>query len=217
MSTRYIALWSVIIFLAVGIHAACPQVNLIANGGLEKDSDGDGVPDGWLSHPHHFSSETLEEVQAYIANLPSHEELLKGTQVLARDGWKVGKAAPDGTWGAHEQTPKWYAGLRDVTLLQNSRFGQRLLPKGLELGITTLVIHNHDPHEQTVSEPIPVKPNTGYRLSYWFRMSGGAGEAIFHILGANAPRNDTWPRAAPRPAASSSHTRTSAGHGSRIG
>ena len=194
MMRRVVDLWLAIIFLFAGVDAAHAQVNLLANGGLEKDSDGDGVPDGWLSHPHHFSGETLEEVQAYIANLPSHEELLKGTHVLARDGWTVGKAAPDGTWTAHEQTPKWYDGLRDGTLLQNSRFGQRLLPKGLELGITTLVIHNHDPHEQTVSEPIPVKPNTGYRLSYWFRMSGGSGEAIFHVLGADAPRNDTWPR-----------------------
>ena len=132
-------------------------------------------------------------MREYIANLPSHEALLEGDRMLAADGWPVAKAASDGTWGAYEQTAQWHEDLRTSTLINNARFGPGPLPEELELGTTTLVVHNRSPHEQTISEPIPVKPNTGYRLSYWFRMSGGSEEAILHILGEDAPRNDAWP------------------------
>jgi hypothetical protein len=172
---------------------AADEVNLLPNGGFERDTDGDGVPDGWLSQPHHFSSDTPDEVQTHIANLPSHEQLLKGKEVLAADGWPIAKAAADGTWGAYEQTPKWRATLSNIYLPQGSRFGQLPLPEGLDLGTTTLVIHNRQPHEQTVSEPITVKPNAGYRLSYWFRMSGGSEDALFQIVSSDAPRNNEWP------------------------
>ena len=56
----------ILIVSVIGLSTAVAEdrVNLLANGGLEKDSDGNGVPDGWVSHPHHFSSETLGHVQA---------------------------------------------------------------------------------------------------------------------------------------------------------
>ena len=184
----------VAIVLLFGDRVARAQGNLLDNGGLDRDRDGDGVPDGWVGHPHHFSRVTLEQIQAYIADLPAHEELLKGTEVLAADGWRVAKVGSDGTWDAYVRSAKWYDGLRESSLLSNSRFGSAALPAGLDLGTTTLVVHNHQPHLQTISEPIPVKPNTGYRLSYWFRMSGGSEEAILHILGADAPRNDAFPQ-----------------------
>ena len=133
---KAIALTVVASILVVTVVTAQAQ-NLLPNGGLEIDADGNGIPDGWLGQPHNFSSETLE----------------------------------------------------DEYSSRSSRFGQLPVPEGLELGTTTCVIHNLQPHEQTVSEPIAVKPNTGYRLSYWFRMSGGAEEAMFHILSSDAPRN----------------------------
>ena len=185
---KAIALTVVASILVVTVVTAQDQ-NLLPNGGFEQDSDGDGVPDGWLGQPHNFSSETLEEVQAYIDSVPSHEELLKGEEALAADGWPIATRKPDEPWGPYMQTAEWYQRLRNEYLPQNSRFGQLPVPEGLELGTTTCVIHNLQPHEQTVSEPIPVKPNTGYRLSYWFRMSSGAEEAMFHILGSDAPRN----------------------------
>ena len=191
---RVVGVWLVVIVLLTGVGAAHAQVNLLANGGLEKDSDGDGVPDGWVGHPHHFSRDTLEQVRAYIDEMPSHEELLKGKQVLAADGWRITKVGADGKWGEYARSAEWYDRLLDSTLLHNSRFEGSPLPEGLDLGTTTLVVHNHRPHQQLISEPIPVKPNTGYRLSYWFRMSSGAEEAIVHILGADAPRNEEWPQ-----------------------
>ena len=185
---KAIALTVVASLLVVTVVAAT-AANLVPNGGFEQDSDGDGVPDGWVGQPHNFSHETLEDVQAYIDNLSSHEELLKGNELRAADGWPIAQRKAGEPWGAYVQTAEWYHRLAEEYLPQDSRFGQLPLPKGLELGTTTCVIHNLQPHEQTVSEPVPVKPNTGYRLSYWFRMSGGSEEAMFHILGSDAPRN----------------------------
>ena len=50
-------------------------MNLLANGGLENDADNDGVPDGWVSHPHHFSRETMAQVQEHITNMPTHQQM----------------------------------------------------------------------------------------------------------------------------------------------
>ena len=45
---------------------ADPGKNLLSNGGLEQDTDGDGVPDGWISHPHHFSSYKCSHKLVYL-------------------------------------------------------------------------------------------------------------------------------------------------------
>ena len=78
----------IVLVSAIGLSTAVAddRANLFANGGLEKDTDGDGVPDGWVSHPHHFSREPLGHVQAYIAKLPTHEKLLEGKHVQGSDG-----------------------------------------------------------------------------------------------------------------------------------
>ena len=189
MCKRPFAYALAIVIFGTGAHAAGPEANLLPNGGFEQDIDGDGVPDGWVSHPHHFSNKTLDEVRAYIADLPSHEELLKQEEILASDDWVLWRRSSNGTWPASLQTARFYKGMTESTLLQCSRFGKLPMPQGLDLGTTTLVVHNLAPHQQTISEPIAVKPDTGYRLSYWFRMSGGSEEAIFQILGLDAPRN----------------------------
>ena len=190
MAAAVVALVSAI---APATIAADNRANLLANGGFEKDTDDDGVPDGWVSDPHHFSRETLDHVQAYIAKLPPHEQLLEGERVRGSDGWVLSRRESDGNWGPYVKSAQWYQRMADEYLPQNSRFGQQPVPEGLELGGTTMVVHNLQPHEQTISEPISVKPNTGYRLSFWFRMSGGSEEAIFQVLGSDAPRNDAWP------------------------
>ena len=171
-------------------------MNLLANGGLENDADNDGVPDGWVSHPHHFSRETMGQVQEHITNMPTHQQMLAAEHVEGSDGWILFRREADGTWGPYIKSAQWYQRMANEYLPQNSRFGQLPLPADLDLGNTTMVIHNLPPHEQTISEPIPVKPNTGYRLSFWFRMGGGSEEAIFQILGSRAPRNDAWPTGA---------------------
>ena len=163
--------------------------NLLPNGGFEKDTDGDGVPDGWVGQPQDFSSETLDEVQAYIAKFPSHEELLKGEEIRGSDGVVLWQRNSEETWPTFMRSEEWYQRMPIDYLPKHSRFGELPVPEGLNLGATTWIIDNREPHEQTVSEPIPVKPNTGYRLSYWFRMSGGSEEAMFHILSSDAPRN----------------------------
>ena len=189
---------STILAVAVAVAAPTPMradsgKNLLPNGGFERDTDGDGVPDGWVSHPHHFSRETLDHVQTYIAKLPSHKKLLDGKNVVGSDGWVLARRESNGTWGPYLKSAEWYRRMGREYLPQNSRFGQLPVPEGLKLGKTTMVIHNLPPHEQTISEPIQVKPNTGYRLSFWLRMAGGSEEAIFQVLGADAPRNDAWP------------------------
>ncbi|HCC99017.1 MAG TPA: hypothetical protein DER64_00700, partial [Planctomycetaceae bacterium] len=185
----------ILIVSAIGLSTAVADdpVNLLANGGLEKDSDGNGVPDGWVSHPHHFSRETPDHVQAYITKLPAHEKLLEGKHVHGSDGWVMFRRDSKGNWGPYVKSSQWYQRMANEYLPQNSRFGQLPVPAGLDLGGTTMVVHNLPPHEQTISEPISVKPNTGYRLSFWFRMSGGSEEAIFQILGSGAARNNAWP------------------------
>ena len=176
-----------------GVALAKKPVNLLANGGLEKDSDKDGVPDGWLSHPHHFSRESLQHVQQYIKQLPSHKQLIAGKDVRGSDGWVLQARDSKGKWGPFIKSAEFYKRMSQEYLPQNSRFGQLPVPKGLMLSKTTMVIHNQRPHQQTISKPITVKPNTGYRLSFWFRMSGGSEEAIFQVLGVGAPRNNAWP------------------------
>ncbi len=189
---KVIALTIVASIFVVTVVAAS-EVNLLPNGGFERDSDGDGVPDGWVSQPHNFSRETLEEVQAYIDNLPSHEELLTREEILAADGWPLAKRKADEPWGAGMHLAEYYRRLCDEYLPQNSRFGQLPVPEGLELGTTTCVLHSLKPHEQTISEPIAVEPNTGYRLSYWFRMPSFWQTVMFQIIDADAPRNEAWP------------------------
>ena len=185
----------IVLVSSIGLSTAVAEnrANLLANGRLEKDTDEDGVPDGWVSHPHHFSRETFDHVQAYIAKLPPHTKLLEGKHVQGSDGWVFSRRESSGNWGAYVKSAQWYQRMANEYLPQNSRFGQLPVPEGLELGGTTMVVHNLPPHEQTISEPISVKPNTGYRLSFWFRMSGGSEEAIFQVLGSDAPRNDAWP------------------------
>ena len=185
----------ILIVSVIGLSTAVAEdrVNLLDNGGLEKDSDGNGVPDGWVSHPHHFSSETLGHVQAYTTRLPTHEKLLEGKHVHGSDGWVMFRRDSKGNWGPYVKSSQWYQRMANEYLPQNSRFGQLPVPAGLDLGGTTMVVHNLPPHEQTISEPISVKPNTGYRLSFWFRMSGGSEEAIFQVLGSGAARNNAWP------------------------
>ena len=131
VSSKRAGLVAAICLAVVSLPVWGEQVNLLANGGFELDSDGDDVPDGWLGQPHNFSRETPEQAQ-----LP--------------------------------------------------------LPEGLALGAVTCVVSNLLPHEQVVSELIAVKPNTGYRLSYWFRMDG-AQTVMFQIMDADAPRNEAWP------------------------
>ena len=189
MDQRHVACGLAALILGMGALVASAQVNLLPNGGFEKDTNGDGVPDGWLADPSHFSRETLDQVQTYIADLPSHEELLESEEVRAFDGWPIARRNEDGNWPAYPQTPEWYRRMSAEYLPQNSRFGRLPVPAGLDLGGTTGIVHNLRPHEQLISEPISVKPNTGYRLSYWFRMSGGSEEALFHILRPDAPRN----------------------------
>jgi hypothetical protein len=165
------------------------QANLLRNGGFEKDSNGDGVADGWIAQDLNFSRQTPEEVQAYIDGLPAHEKLLDGESILGADGAVLHKRQPVGSWGADVLGPdrwwgdnekswkpeeNWYARLRDESLWRHSRFGEPPIPEGLELGETTLVLSSQRPHRQVVSEPIEVAPDTGYRLSFWVRTSGGA-------------------------------------------
>ena len=188
MDKRHLACGLATLTLVTGTLAASAQVNLLPNGGFEKDTNGDGVPDGWLADPSHFSRETLDQVQTYIADLPSHEELLETDEVRAFDGWPIVRRNEDGNWDgnwdAYMSTPECYRRMSAEYLPENSRFGHLPVPEGLDLGTTTGIVHNLRPHEQLISEPIPVKPNTGYRLSYWFKMSGASEEALFQILGA---------------------------------
>ena len=62
---------------------AADEVNLLPNGGFERDTDGDGVPDGWLGHPHHFSRQTLQEVQALLDLTPGSKKHCDQVQSIA--------------------------------------------------------------------------------------------------------------------------------------
>ena len=99
---------------AIGLSTAIgnDRPNLLTNGRLEKDTDEDGVPDGWVSHPHHFSRETLGHVQAYIAKLPTHEKLLEGKHVQGSDGWVMSRRESKGNWGSYVKSSQWYAAPR---------------------------------------------------------------------------------------------------------
>ena len=68
------------------------------------------------------------------------------------------------------------------------------VPAGLSLEKVTCVVSSTAPFQQVVSEPVEVKPETGYRLSYWFRMSGGWSTVVFQIIDAGAPLEDAWPK-----------------------
>ena len=188
MCTRSLTSCFVILAFFAGAHADEQEVNLLPNGGFEKDADGDGVADGWVAQPFNFSREKREEVQAYIDNLPPYEELLKKEKILAADGTVLYEREPDGSWGAHvlgtdthwrdnernwKPEENWHERMRSEYLWRNSRFAEPPSPDGLELGDVTLVLSSKRPHKQVVSEPIDVKPDTGYRLSFRVRTSGG--------------------------------------------
>ncbi len=171
-----------ILYLAAVACSAGAEVNLLPNGGFEKDADGDGIADGWVAHDFNFSRQTLEQVQAYVEQFPSQEKLLEGRQVLAADGAVLYEREAGKPWGADllgtdrywdNGSTGWYDTLRNRRLFQNARFGEPPLPEGLDLGRMTLVLRAGRPHAQVVSEPIPVKSSTGYRLTFHVRVSGG--------------------------------------------
>ena len=191
MSRRPVAFYLTlfILFLAAGARVAGEEINLLPNGGFETDADGDGVADGWVAGAFNFSRQTLEEVTACIGNLPPHEELLEGEKILAADGTAIWTRTPEGDWpenmltfgshywGAYETHWKaginWYERVKREAIPQHARFGELPVPVGLDLGEVTLVLSEKEPHGQVVSEPIAVKPDTGYRLTFWVRTSGG--------------------------------------------
>lgn len=170
-----------------GVFADTPA-NLVPNGGFEIYSDGDSIPDGWLAQPGNFSREKLVDVRAFIEKLPSQAELLKGDKILAADGSVLFSKGPDGkwppealgtglNWGEYEKSWKidvnWHNRMQREYLPQASRFGEQPVPAGLELGNATLVLSDQPTQKQVVSKPIEVKPNTGYRLTFWVRTCGG--------------------------------------------
>ena len=166
------------------------EINLLPNGDFEKDSDGDGVPDGWVGNPHHFSRETLEGVHAYIKAFPSHAELLKGKEIRYSDSHLYIRREADKEWPDSVKEASFYEGFVDPdNLLWASRLGSGPLPQGLELGGVTLV---GTLAPRVVSEPIAVKPNTGYRLSYWSRTCGSLSYA-FQVLDAEANLSEEYP------------------------
>ena len=197
MSTRSALLVSAVIIVVTGAYGGDGDVNLLPNGGFEEDTDGDGVADGWLGEPYNFARETLEEAEGHVRGLPPYEEMLKGTEILSHDGWPLARRKAGEPWEAWVPTADGESWLRTVSHQQNTRFGEPPLPEGLDLGGTTCVVRNGQAN-QTVSEPIRVKPGTGYRLSYWFKMSGGAiggssDDMLFQIIDADAAINEAWP------------------------
>src|SRR3989304_8021758 len=95
---KYVAVVLTMFLSVPGVHAAGEKVNLLANGGFEKDADGDGVADGWIAQPFSFSRQKPEDIQAYINNLPPGEELLKGQKIPAADGTPIWTRKADGNW-----------------------------------------------------------------------------------------------------------------------
>ena len=186
---KYVALVLAVFLSVPGIHASGQQVNLLANGGFEKDSNGDGIADGWVAQPFNFSRQTLNEVQSYIKNLPTYEELLKGKTIRAADGTPIWTRKADGNWpakmftfgsqywGEYERSWRrevnWYERTKREAIPRNSRFGELPVPDDLQLGDVSLVLSSKRPHQQVMSKPIRVKPDTGYRLSFYVRRSGG--------------------------------------------
>ena len=174
MSEHHFVYRLVTLFLGAWALAAGAQVNLMPNGGFENDGDGDGVPDGWIAQPFNFNRDTLEQLQAHIRAIPSHEEVLKQDVVRAVDGWPIARRNEAGNWGPYLQTQKWYERLTNEYLPQNSRFGQLPVPDGLDLGRTTCALSSKRPTKHVLTEPFAVEADTGYRLSFHVRTSTGS-------------------------------------------
>ena len=186
---RQVALWLIGFALFAGTLAVGEEVNLLPNGGFEEDGDGDGVADGWIAREFNFSRQTLDQVQSYIDALPAYEKLLAGQQISAADGTSIWTRTSDGHWptnmltfgsqywGEYEKSWKpqvnWYERVKREAIPSNSRFGELPVREDLNLGDVTLVLSSKRPHKQVVSEPIVVKPDTGYRLIFFVRTSGG--------------------------------------------
>ena len=191
---RVVALMLVCL-LAAGVMpvatAADDTENLLPNGDFEQDTDGNGVPDGWVGGAHHFSHETWEGLQAFIKNFPSHAEILKSEEIRAFDGRILQRREAGKPWPPTIRDPSYHNNLvNDGGLLWGSRFGSLPVPEALPLGDVTLV---GPVVPAVVSEPVSVKPNTGYRLSYWFRTAGSLSYA-FQILDAEANMRVEWPK-----------------------
>ena len=193
VTQRNIAFCFAFLVLVASTHASGDSANLVANGGFESDSDGDGVPDGWLGNPFNFSQQTLESVQDHIRSLPPHDQLLAKEVIKAADGWVIAKRRASEDWDADYKTDASYKRLVSEDLPQNSRFATLPVPEQLDLGGTTLVLNALKPMAQVISEPIPVKPNSGYRLTYWFRTSGAPSSILFQVLDTDAPPGTKWP------------------------
>ena len=198
ISCRLIAACFVIFSLATGGGETDNEgVNLLPNGGFETDADGDGVGDGWIARPSNFSRQTEDEVREYIRTFPSHDELLQGETVRAADGWVLIRRDPGGPWpqewkmlsrGEHIEDASYCDRLRREDLWQESRFSVLPVPEELGLGSTTLVLNGIPPHEPVKSKPIPVKPNSGYRLSWWYKNSREPQYVWLSVLDANTGR-----------------------------
>ncbi len=183
----------VVLIACTACSANTGEANLLPNGGFETDSNGDGVPGGWLANPGSFSRETLESVRSYIKGFNTVGSLLAGETIKSADGHVLAKREPGKDWGPDYRSEKTFRRYLSEYLPQNSRFGILPLPAGLDLGNLTLELGNHPPYEQVVSEPIAVKANTGYRLSYWFRAYDQM-TIMMQIIDGSAPRNETWPK-----------------------
>ena len=152
-------------------EAPAAGANLLFNGDFEIDANNDGLPDGWALQPVNVATETLADVQDYTANLPALEELLADDTIRAHDGWPLARRG-DGGWPV-DMDAAWYDRL-PRELIKASRFGEMPLPDGLKLGSTTCVLSSLPPRWTVASAPVPVEPRHGYRLSGWYRTSGGA-------------------------------------------
>ena len=142
--------------LAGATVAAGEEVNLLPNGGFEKDENGVGIADGWVAQPSHFSRQTLDEVQSYIENLPPWEQLLEGKTIPAADGTPIWTRKADDSWpakmftfgsqywGAYERhwrpEVNWYERVKREAIPRYSRFGELPVPDDLDLGAVTLML-----------------------------------------------------------------------------
>ncbi len=164
----------VLTFIASLGPIAAQDQNLLPNGGFEIDTDGDGIPDGWVGQPFNFTRETRQEVEEVAARL---SQMRQGNEIKAVNDWVIWTKKPEEDWMA-----KFTNEYMLQHIWQNSRFGS--VPGEAELGNVTAVISSLRPHAQVASEPIAVKPETGYRLTYWFKMSHGSSTVKFDILDA---------------------------------
>ena len=179
---RQVAIALTAVLSLAGADARADAPNLLPNGGFETDADGEGVADGWVAQPFNFARESLDDVEAFLERFPSREKLLEGRQVVAADGTVLYERDAEQNWGADllgtdrywdDNSRGWYDTLRNRRLPQHARFGELPVLEGLDLGRVTLVLRARRPHGQVVSEPIPVKAGTGYRLTFHVRVSGG--------------------------------------------